>query len=230
MAKRKDSTEERIVAVEEALSKSEQFIERNQKILTIVVAAIVLIVLVVIGYRKFIVQPKEKNAASAMFMAERYFEKDSFNLALHGDGYYPGFLEIIDDYGITESAELAEYYAGISYMHLGDYESAAEYLEKYSGDDQIVSSMALGALGDAYIEMGDLEKGVDHYVKAAKTNQNDFISPPFLMKAGWGYELMDEWDRALDMYETIKEEYPKSRESANIEKFIARAKAKIGEE
>lgn len=227
MAKRKDSTEERIVAVEEALSKTEQFIERNQKILTIIVAALVVIVLVVIGFRKFYIQPKEKNAAAAMFMAEKYFEQDSFNLALNGDGFYMGFLDIVDDYGITKSANLARYYAGISYLHLGDYDEAIHYLKKFKGDDQIVSSMALGAIGDAYLNLNELEEGANYYVRAADKNNNDFVTPAFLYKAAMAYELLNDWGKALKLYERIQKEYPKSREARDMDKYIARAKVKM---
>ncbi|MBN1340437.1 MAG: tetratricopeptide repeat protein [Bacteroidales bacterium] len=228
MVKKKDTTEERIVAVEEALSKTEQFIEKNQKILTIIVAALVVVVLVVIGFRKFYVQPKEKNAAAAMFMAERYFEKDSFNLALNGDGFYMGFLDVIDDYGITKSANLARYYSGISYLRLGDYENAIKYLKKFKSDDQIVSGMALGAIGDAYLGLKEVKKGAGYYVRAAEKNDNNFVTPSFLFKAAMAYELMNDWSNALALYEKIQKNYPKSPEARDLDKYIARAKNRMG--
>ena len=230
MAKKKDTTEGRIVAVEEALSKTEQFIEKNQKMLTIIVAAIILVVVVVIGIRKFYIQPKEKNAASAMFMAERYFEKDSFNLALKGDGYYLGFLDIIDDYGITSSGNLACYYTGICYLNLGDDENAIKYLKKFNGKDKMISSVAIGSIGDAYTNMGELDKGAKYYQDAANNNPNELISPSYLLKAAWLHEMLNEWDDALDMYEKIKEEFTKSREAGEMDKYIARAKIKLDKE
>jgi hypothetical protein len=92
MAKKKDKTEENITAVEEALSKSELFIERNQKILTIIVGVIVLIVLAFFGAKRFYIDPREQEAKALIFKAEQYFSQDSLQLALHGDGNYPGFL------------------------------------------------------------------------------------------------------------------------------------------
>ena len=229
MAKKKDTTEERIEAVQDALSKSEQFIEKNQKIITYVVGAIILIILAYFGYNKFIQIPKEKSAQTAMFKAEYYFDKDSLDLALSGDGESFGFLDIIDDYGSTKAGNLAKYYAGVCYLNKGEYEEAIDYLKKFSSDDMIVSGMAYGAIGDAYMQLGDADKAVSYYLDAANHNPNDFTSAPFLLKAGWSYEILEKWDKALSMYEKLKKDYPKAREARDIDKFIARAKAHIGE-
>lgn len=229
MAKKKDATEDRIEAVESALSKSEQFIETNQKIITYVIGALIVIVILFFGYKKYIANPKEKAANEAMFQAELYFDQDSLNLALLGDGESFGFLDIIDDYGSTKAGNLAKYYAGIVYINQGDYENAIDHLKKFKGDDIIVSAMALGAIGDAYMQLGDIDKAVRYYTDAASKNENELSSPAFLLKAGWAYELLDKNNDALKAYEKIKADFPKSRESREVEKYISRAKAKLGE-
>lgn len=229
MAKKKDNTEERIVAVEEALSKTEQFIERNQRIITYVVGGLIVVTLLVFGFRKFITLPKEKAASEAIYMAEVYFEQDSMELALYGAGESAGFLGVIDDYSSTSSGNLARYYAGICYLNLSEYENAIEQLKKFSGDDLIVPGMALGAIGDAYMQLGDIDKAISYYLDASEKNSNDFSSPPFLLKAGWAYEINQEYDKALNVYEKIKTDFPKTREARDIDKYIARAKAELGE-
>lgn len=229
MAKKKDNTEERIVAVEEALSSSEQFIEKNQQILTYIVVGIIVVILAFFGYKKYVMAPKEKTAEVAIFNAQYYFEQDSLDLALEGDGVNAGFLEIIDDYGSTKEGNLAKYYAGICYLNKGEYETAIDYLKKFSSDDQVLSGMALGAIGDSYMQLGDANTAADYYIKAANINKNDFVSPAFLVKAGWSYEIMGNWQKALDTYEGIKKEFPKAKESRDMDKFIARAKANLGE-
>ncbi len=229
MAKKKDTTEERIVAVEEALSKSEQFIERNQKILTYVVGGIIVLILLFFGYKKYISGPKEKTAQSMMFTAQSYFEADSLDLALTGDGESYGFLDIIDDYGSTSAGNLSKYYAGICYLNKGEYEEAISHLKKFSGDDVIVPGMALGAIGDAYVQLGELDNAAKFYMDAANNNDNDFVSPAFLIKAGWTYELLGEWGKAQSTYERVKKDYPKSREARDIDKYLARTKANLGE-
>ena len=224
MVKKQDRTEERIVAVEEALGKTEQFIEQNQKVLIILVAAIVVIILGFFGFKRLYVSPLEEEAREQIFMAERYFEMDSLNLALHGDGNYPGFLDIIDDYGITKSADLAHYYAGIIYLRKGNFEEAIDHLEDFGGGDQIVASMAKGAIGDAYLELEMPEKAVRSYIKAAEMNKNEFTTPAFYQKAGWTYEIAGQYGKAVKVYEKIKYDYPASIEAQEIDKYIARAK------
>jgi tetratricopeptide (TPR) repeat protein len=229
MAKKKDTTEERIVAVEEALSKTEQFIEKNQRIITYVIGGLIVVTLLFFGYRKFISLPKEKAAQKALYIPQLYFEQDSMSLALNGAGESLGFLGVIDDYSSTEAGNLAQYYAGICYLNLGDYEAAISHLKKFSGDDLIIPGMAKGAIGDAYMQLGDVDEAARHYLLAAREHENEFTTPTFLLKAGWSYELLEEYGKALEMYERIKQEYPKSREARDIDKYVARAKAYLGE-
>lgn len=223
MAKHTNKTEENIQAVEQALGKTEQFIEDNQKIILISLGAIVFVILAYFGFQRFYIAPKEKNAASQMFMAEKYFEMDSLNLALNGDGINPGFLTIISDYKLTKAANLSKYYAGVVYMEKGEYETAIDYLEDFDGTDQVLNPMALGAIGDCYVELGSLEKAVSNYLDAAEKNKNEFTTPLFLQKAGWTYELLKDYKNAVVVYKKIKEEFPKSNEAREMDKYIARA-------
>jgi tetratricopeptide (TPR) repeat protein len=228
MVKKQDKTEDRIVAVEEALSKTEKFIEQNQKMLTIIVGVIIVVVLGFFGFKKLYVGPRETEARQQMFMAERYFEMDSLDLALNGDGMYPGFLGIIDDYGITASANLAHYYTGIIYLNKGNFDEAIHHLKKFKSKDQVVSVMAKGAIGDAYMEKNDVASAVSYYRTAAEMQDNEFSAPIFYLKAGMAYELQGKYSEALEMYEKIKISYPASIEAREIEKYIAKAKASLG--
>ncbi len=224
MARKKDQAEDRIVAVEEALTRTERFIEENQRILGIVIGAIIIIVLGYFAFQRFYLAPKEKEAQAQMFMAERYFESDSLDLALNGDGNFPGFLEIIDDYGMTKSANLAHYYTGLIYLKKGDFEESLRYLKGFSSKDVLVSAMAISVMGDCHMELGDTENAIKSYLKAADRNPNDMTTPTFLLKAGWAYEVSGQYAKAADVYERIKKEHPLSQESRDIEKYIVRAR------
>lgn len=231
MAKKSAKTtlsDERLKNVEGALNRTEQWFENNSKIITIVFLAVVVLVLGVIGYLKYIKAPREEKAQNEMFMAQRYFQMDSMNLALNGDGNFYGFLDIIDNYGSTKAGNLSHYYAGICYLNLGDFESAITQLKKFSGKDEIVTAMAVGATGDAYMELGNQEKAVEYYEKAAKIRSNDFTTPIFMLKTGQCYEMMGNNEKALKSYEALKKEYPSSQEARDIEKYIGRVKEKIG--
>jgi len=222
MAKNTDKTEDRIVAVEEAFSKTEQWIERNQRIVIIVVGAIIVIVLGFFGFKRFYMEPKEKEAQAQMFMAEKYFEMDSLNKALNGDGNYPGFLTIIGDYGITKSANLAHYYAGICYLKKGDFQKALDQLKDFSAKDEVVAPMALGAMGDCYMEMNQSDKAAEYYLKGAEKRKNEFTSPMLYMKAGYAYEIAGKKDEAIKAYQQIKNDFPRSFEGRDIDKYISR--------
>ena len=228
MAKgKKSQAPDRLEEVESALSRTERYIEDNQKPLTIIILALVVVVIVFMGYKRFIVIPAEKEAQSQMFMAERYFEQDSFNLALYGDGNNLGMIDIIDDYGITKSSELAHYYAGVSFLNLGEFELAIEQLEKFSSNDKMINLIAKGAIGDAYLELGEPSKAITYYEKAATTEDNVFVNPIYLMKAGQVYESQEKFQKALETYKKIKDNYPESQEAQDIEKYIAKAKLMI---
>ena len=114
MAKKNNKTEDQFQQVEEALTRTEQFIEDNHKLLIRLVGGVVLIIALILGFKQFYLEPMEENAQADMFMAELYFQKDSFNLALNGDGQYYGFLDIISDYSLSKTGKLANYYAGLS--------------------------------------------------------------------------------------------------------------------
>lgn len=224
MAKKKTNVQpDTMESVENVLSRTEQYIEDNQKSLTIIIAAIVVIVGGYLAFNRFYIDPMEKEAQAQMFVAEQYFEKDSFNLALNGDGVELGLLDIIDEYGMTKSANLAHYYAGISYLHLGDFEGAIEYLKGFESDDQIIYPIALGAMGDAYSELEDYETALSYYMKAANKNVNEFTSPIYLMKAAQVHEHLSNYGDAIAIYERIRKDHPKSNEARHIDKYITRA-------
>lgn len=227
MAKKKTEQVDNLQELESALTKTEQFIEDNQKIISYVVGGLILVVAVFIGFKKFYVQPMEKEANSQMFMAVDYFEKDSFNLAINGDGNYLGLLDIIDDYGITKAANRAKYYTGISYLHLGQYEEALDYLNDFKSDDLLLAPVTEGAKGDAYLELGEKDKALKQYKKAYGESKNDLTTPVYMMKAAKLLESMDELEQALALYQDVKKQYPTSAEATDANRFIARVKIKM---
>jgi tetratricopeptide (TPR) repeat protein len=227
----KNKTEEQVdglETVEGALTRTERYIEENQKSLTIIIAAIIIIVGGYLAYQKLYVAPKEKEAIKEMFVAEQYFAKDSFNLALNGDNNYPGFLSIIDDYGVTKVGNLSNYYAGVCYLRMGQYEKAIEYLEDYELEDKMIAPIAIGAIGDCYMELGKDNEALSNYLKAADYNENEFTAPIYLLKAALTYEKLNNYNKAIEIYEKIERKYNKSAEARKVEKYLVRAKLRAG--
>lgn len=107
---------------QEVVDKAIGFWEKNSKKIITVSVAIIVIVGGYLGYKNFIQMPKEQKANEELFAAENYFRKDSFNLALNGAGSTPGFLKVISKYSGTKAANLAHFYAGASYLQLGEFQ------------------------------------------------------------------------------------------------------------
>ncbi len=224
--KKKDVNPQTISSVEETLTKTEQFLEENYKPLLIVLGVLVVLVgLVWLG--KLYLSKRNDEAQSQIYQAERYLEIDSLKLALNGDGNYLGFLDIAKNYKFTNTGNLARYSAGICYLHLGNYQEAIDYLNKYTKKDKVIGSLAIGAIGDAYVELGNTEKGISKYLEAADYANNSFNTPIFLMKAAELYELSSKYPDALKLYQRIENEYPESTEGMTMDKYIARVKMLI---
>lgn len=221
----KVNTEDNFENVESALTRTEQFIEKNQKMLSMVGIALVVLVGGYFLVKKFVVGPREVKAQERIFMAQQYFEKDSFNLALNGDANIEGFLDIIDSYGSTEAGNLANCYAGLCYLHLGKYNEAIKYLKDFSSADQLLQYVAKGAIGDAYLELGNKDKALSYYKDAAK-GDNELTAPAYLFKLGLLYEEMGKAQDALAAYKKIKDDYKNSAEARTIDKYIVRAELK----
>lgn len=224
MAQKIDKTEERIHVVEESLSRTEHFIEEHQKGLINLGIALIAVVLGFYAIRNYYIVPREADATAQMFMAQKYFEKDSLKLALNGDGNYPGFLAIIDDYKWTSASNLSHYYAGICYLKQGKFQDAIDQLKKFSGKDELVAPMAVGAIGDAYMELNQPEKAASEYESAANLRENKLTTSLFLQKAAFAYEELKNFDKALTIYEKIKTKYPNSMEAQEVDKYIAKIK------
>jgi tetratricopeptide (TPR) repeat protein len=210
--------------VGEIVSRSEQFIEKYQKNIVYGIGIVILLIGSVLGINYGYLAPLEKKAAAALFKGEQYFGRDSFELALYGNGAdYPGFESIISDFGITRSGNLAKAYAGVCYFRLGETEKAIEQLKSFSGKDKMISPALTGLIGDCYVNQGKVKEGISYFEKAAKLADNEIVSPTYLKKAGIAYESLNQYNDAIKAYTSIKEKYFNSEEASDIDKYIIRA-------
>jgi tetratricopeptide (TPR) repeat protein len=229
----KDSTTAGVFnSLDQTASKTEEWVARNQKYIFSVVAAIALVTVGYLMYQKFMVQPKEEEAASQMFEAQQNFQKavdatksnDSlFNLALNGEKGKLGFKAIADQFSGTDAANLANYYAGIAYLNTGKYAEAITSLEKFSSDDMILSTLAVGAIGDAYAQKNQQNEALEHYIKASEMNKNDLTTPRFLLKAGQTSLALGKKADALKYFNEIKEKYESTPEGSSVDALIGLA-------
>ncbi|MFA6662437.1 MAG: tetratricopeptide repeat protein [Bacilli bacterium] len=224
---RAEKEENALEHIEGALTNSEQFIEKNQK----KIVNIILILIVIVGayflYHSYVEIPKEKEANTQIVGAQNYFERDSFNLALNGDGNLLGFKDISSKYSSTDAGNLANYYAGICCLNMNQYKEAISYLKKFSSDDLLLSTFAYSNTGDAYMQLKDYKNAASYYNKASSNNVNNFTTPIVLMKNALALEKLNDYKGALKIYNKIDVDYPDTMEARNIEKYITRAKLNI---
>ncbi|MDO9137864.1 MAG: tetratricopeptide repeat protein [Lutibacter sp.] len=226
------TTAEVFNTLDQTASKSEQFIQKNQTIIFIVIGLIVASILGYLAYQKYVKAPKEKEAANELAFPKAYFDNainnsvaaDSlFTLALKGaDGKY-GFVDIADEYSGTKAGNLANYYAGISYLRLKKYKEAIDYLEDFSSKDELLGPIAKGAIGDAFADINQPKDAFDYYMKAANLKDNNFSTPLFLFKAGNTAMELENYSKALELFEKIKNDYPTAVEANNIDIYINKA-------
>ena len=202
---------ENMDAINETLSKSQEFINNNKNKIFTVLGVIVFLLL---GFSIFsyIKSNQNNTAQEEMFQAVYYFEKDSLVQALNGDGNNYGFLEIIDEYGLSDAANLSKFYAGASYLKLGNYENAINYLDEFSSSDLLIQARAYSLIGDAYVEIRDYDNAIYYFKKASNENPNEFFTPSYLLKLATVYEETGDLESALDTYEEIIEEFKNSPE------------------
>ena len=216
-------------ALDETANKTEAFVEKNQKAIIGVIAAITIIAVGYFAYNKFIVEPKENDAIDQMYVAQQNFQKatdgdvksDSlYKLSLEGSEGKYGFIKIANEYTGTKTANLANYYAGMAYLNTGKFDKAIEYLEQFSADDKILKCLAIGAIGDAHSQKNQPKEALASYIKASEANTNDFTTPLFLLKAGKMSLILKNKVDALKYFTNIKEKYEASPEAQGIDALI----------
>lgn len=224
MSKKKEEKSEILESPEvlaEKIEVAESWFENNPKI---VIGIAVVLLAVVGGYFGFNYYKSNLNqeAQNQMFQAVFYFEADSLDKALNGDGNNLGFLDIADEYGITKAGNLANYYAGVSYLKQGKYELARLYLEDFNSDDLLVQARAYSLIGDAYMEEKNYEEAAGFYHKAAGYKPNKIFTPSYLMKEALAYEKLNENEKAKEVYQKIIDEYWESPEYQAARKYKER--------
>lgn len=210
--------------VDEAVITSGSFVMKYRNQLLIGLAAVIVIVGIYYAYQAFYVAPKTLDAQAAMFKGEQYFQVGQDSLALYGDGNgYVGFEAIINEYSSTKTGDLAKAYAGLSYARLGNYERALSYLKDYSGGDLMITPSIKGAIGDCLVNTGQVSESVSYFENAAKSADDILLSPLYYKKAAMVYRDLKNYDKVIEMFTLIQNNYIASPEAADAEKYILEA-------
>lgn len=219
------------VIIASSISKFELLIEKNGRNLLIALGAIIVIVGGYFAYKYMYAAPRAIKASNAMYQAQAQFEIDSFAVALNGNASFDGFLAISDEFSGTPQANIAKHYAGICYLYMGEFQKAIDAFSSFEAvsgaPGVIVTAQNFGMMGDAYVELGDMAKGVAMYEKAAAHTPNQDTTPAYLKKAALVNESLGNNAKALEQYQTIKSNYPRGMQARDVDKFIARVQQSI---
>ena len=211
--------------LDELTGKTEQFIEDNSRNLMLAIAAIAVVIVAIVGYGKFIVEPAETAANEDAWRAEQYFMMDSLDLALNGDGLYPGLYDIIDDHSGTKAAARAGFELGVVLRKQGDFEGAiAAFGDAGLGDD-VLSILADINIGDCEVELGNYDAAGSAFSsaigKAGRSIGEDYLAPIALYKGAVVDLELGDTDAAKSKLSRIAEDYPTSNLMATAEGMAA---------
>lgn len=226
------TTAEVFNTLDDKASRIETWVQENQKLILSGIFALIVAGLGYMFYQQFVVEPKEKEASNEISFPLQTFEdalnqndikvKDSlFQTSLNGANGRYGFLDIIKNYNGTKAGNLAFYSAGMAYMNLNQYKEAIEHLDKFQSSDDVLSSLALGNIGDAFAQLKQPSDALEYYQKAFAKNANSYTAPIYLGKAAQVAVELKEYQKALDFYQRIKKEYPKSEEARRADLQIS---------
>jgi len=203
------------------LGKGEAFLKQNSKVLAgVLIAAVILIGGIL--FFQINTQNQNEKAQKEMFQAVYFYEQDSIQLALDGDGINAGLLSIADDYPRTDAANLAHFYIGSIYLSERRYEEALTELGQFSADDFLIQAKAYSLIGDANMELGKTDEAISSYKKAAEYDENKFFTPKYLTKLAIAYESAGKISEAIAAYAEIEDTYFESFEFSAARKHKAR--------
>jgi tetratricopeptide (TPR) repeat protein len=221
-ARNKPGTERITVEDNNALETLQVKYEKNKKPINTAITVILLAVVGFFAYQNLYKAPRDRKAATAISYAQHYYEVDSFQRALNGDGQHQGFLNIIKKYSGTSSENISHYYAGMCYLNLGDFKNAIKHLEDFDGNGSAIEPAALGCLADAYMETGNTAKGIEYYKKASGDAKNTVFTPLYLYRMAVAYEMTNKKEEAINAYKRIRDEYPQSNQARETDMSLAR--------
>lgn len=204
-----------------ALEKIALAYEKKKKVINAFVIGIALGVGAFFAYKYLVQQPNEEKASVAMMRAEQMFSIDSVNLALNGDAQSAGFLKIINKYDGTASANVAHFYAASCYLKMGDYANAIKQLKAFDAKGTVLEHAKSGLLGDAYMENKDLKNAIENFKAATVDEDDDVYTPMYLQRLAIAYEKNNQVEDAKKAYIRIRDEFPRSFQSRDVEKSLA---------
>ena len=224
-AKPKESLKDAILHSDSPIARGAGFLEKNKKLLSIIGGGVVIVVLGYFLYNEFIYKPKDLKSQEALWHSESALFNEDYNAAISGDSIgNPGLKSVAESYSGYSGGEIAKYLLGIAYLNNGQYQEAITALEQVAFEDEMIASITFGAIGDAYIELGNITSAAEYYEKAYTNSKNDLTAPIYMLKAAYAKETENKYEDAVKIYEELIKKYPLVPEVNKAKKYIELAK------
>ena len=220
---------EQEVEKENFVTRTLEFFNNYQNIIYGVIIGVLVIACAYIAFNRFYIQKKNAEASAQIVRPISLFmlgDTTSLNLALEGDDENEGFLSIADGYKLTRTANTANYYAGLTYLKLGQKDDAMDYLKKFKKKEDVLWYACQMTIGDLYDDQGDEATAIKYYEKASKS-KDPLFTPTALFKLGQMYERQEKWNEALKAYKEIEKRFYAEYNKMSIAQYVERAQSKV---
>ena len=224
MAKKVNETRTSIEELNESLSGIEKKVEENKKVIVWVVAAIVAIAVVILGYVYLIQNPNMEKAKEEIAKADVDYTMGQDSIALNE------YMAVADNYS-NDAANRAGLNAAIILYKQGKYEEAIKYLNKFDAAGTLVGPASQALLGDCYVNLQKYDDAVKYFDKAISlAGDNELYTPLFILKKATVLREQQKYAEEAELLQTIKDEYPNfiMGYQVDVDKYLERAKAQAG--
>ncbi|MCL4522544.1 MAG: tetratricopeptide repeat protein [Acidobacteria bacterium] len=225
--------------IAETLVHGVEAVESHQRMAWIVGGTVLFIVLAVFGWRFYSEQQTVK-ATAALDEAMKTF---SARIRAAGEPEEPGeityvedkfkymdaakkFAAVADKYSLTRPGQTARYYAGLSYVEVGNFAEAKKWLSQVeSGRDAEMAALARFQLAKVSAQTGADAEAVKLY-QALIAKPTLMMPKQVSMMALADYYAQKNSSEAVKLYTQIKAEFPDTAASDQAEQRLLELKPK----
>jgi len=224
--KSKESLKDALLNSDSPIARGAGFLDKNKKRLSIIGGGIVIIILGLFFYNQLIYKPADLKSQEALWHGEyALLNEQNWSAAILGDSIgNPGLKSVVKNYSGYSGGDIAQYELGIAYLNNGEYKEAITALEQVAFKDEMIAAIAFGAIGDAYIELGNITSAAEYYEKAYTNSKNDLTAPIYMLKAAYAKETENKYEDAVKIYKELINKYPLVPEVNEAKKYIELAK------
>ena len=198
------------------------WIDENTKILSYVGIGLAGLMLIGFLWTKSRADSNEK-ATVMLAKVTPYYDEGRYDLAINGipqEGTQ-GLQAVVDEHGSTQAGEIAKLYLANSYFALKNYDKALSTYNDISVHDKMITASAYAGMAACYEAKGDFNLAASYFEKAASKNMAAVQAPENLQRSATNYAAAGKKEKAIELLQTLKKEFPTSSYARDVDRFIA---------